>query len=52
MTVRYDWLAYHLFETLDEIQEFVTNWLGTYNHDRPNVALGGITLKQKLVLAA
>jgi len=38
-TVHYDWLAHHLFETLDEIQEFATNWLWTYNHDRPNVAL-------------
>jgi putative transposase len=40
------------FETLDEIQEFATNWLWTYNHDRPNMALGGITAKQKLALAA
>jgi len=24
-TVRYDWLAHHLFETLDEIQEFATS---------------------------
>jgi len=51
-TVRYDWLAHHLFEILDEIQEFATNWLWTYNHDRPNMALGGITPKQKLALAA
>jgi putative transposase len=36
--VRYDWLAHHLFETLDEIQEFATNWLWTYNHDRPDMA--------------
>ena len=48
----YDWLAHHLFETLDEIQEFATRWLWTYNHDRPNMALGGITPKQKLALAA
>jgi putative transposase len=41
--VGYDWLAHHLFETLDEIQEFPTRWLWTYNHDRPNMALGGIT---------
>jgi len=41
-----------LFETLDEIQEFATSWLWTYNHDRPNMALGGITPKQKLALAA
>lgn len=26
-TVRYDWLVHHLFETLDEIQEFATRWL-------------------------
>jgi len=51
-TVRYDWLAHHLFDTLDEIQDFATRWLWTYTHDRPNMALGGITPKQKLSLAA
>ncbi|SHM68888.1 putative transposase [Duganella sacchari] len=51
-TVRYDWLAHHLFETLDDIQDFATRWLWTYNHDRPNMALDGITPKQKLALAA
>jgi putative transposase len=51
-TVRYDWLAHHLFETLDQIQEFATRSLWTYNHDRPNMALGGITPKQKFALAA
>lgn len=51
-TVRYDWLAHHLFESLDEIQGFATQWLWTYNHDRPNMALGGITPKQKLAIAA
>jgi putative transposase len=51
-TVRYDWLAHHLFETLDEIQNFATAWLWTYNHDRPNMGIGGITPKQKLALAA
>jgi putative transposase len=51
-TVRYDWLAHHLFESLDEIQDFATRWLWTYNHDRPHMALGGMTPKQKLALAA
>ena len=51
-TVRYDWLAHHLFESLDEIQDFATRWLWTYIHDLPNMALGGITPKQKLALAA
>jgi putative transposase len=41
-----NWLAHHLFETLDEIQDFATRWLGTYNNDWPNVALGGITSKK------
>ena len=27
-------------------------WLWTYNHDRPHMALGGITPQQKLALAA
>jgi putative transposase len=51
-TVRYDWLAHHLFDSLEEIQDFATSWLWTYNHDRPNMANGGITPKQKLALAA
>jgi transposase InsO family protein len=51
-TVRYDWLAHYLFETLDEIQDFATRWLWTYKNDRPNMALNGITPKQKLALAA
>lgn len=51
-TVRYDWFAHHQFETRGEIQEFATNRLWTFNHDRPNMALGGITPKQKLALAA
>lgn len=51
-TVRYDWLAHHLFDSIDEVQNFATNWLWTYNHERPNTAIGGITPKQKLALAA
>jgi putative transposase len=51
-TVRYNWLAHHLFESLEEIQDFATRWMWTYNHERPNMALGGITPKQKLALDA
>lgn len=51
-TVRYDWLAQHLFESIDEVQNFATRWLLFYNYERPNMALGGITPKQKLALAA
>lgn len=51
-TVRYDWLAHHLFDSLEEIQDFATSWLWTYNYERPNMGLDGITPKQKLALAA
>ena len=32
-TVRYDWLAHYLFESVDEVQEFTTKWLWTDNHE-------------------
>ncbi|MFA7431776.1 MAG: IS3 family transposase [Rhodospirillaceae bacterium] len=51
-TVRYDWLAQYLFESIEEVQAFATRWLWTYNNERPNMALGGITPKQKLVHVA
>lgn len=51
-TVRYDWLAQFLFDSIEEVQESATRWLWTYNHERPNMALGGITPMQRLALAA
>lgn len=51
-TVRYDWLAQYLFDELEEVQTYATQWLWIYNHERPNTALGGITPKQKLAMAA
>lgn len=51
-TVRYDWLAQLLFDSINEVQESATRWLWTYNHERPNMALGGITPMQRLALAA
>lgn len=51
-TVRYGWLARTQFESIEEVQDMATRWLWTYNNERPNMALGGITPMQKLVLAA
>ena len=51
-TVRYDWLEQYLFDSIAEVQDFATRWLWTYNHERPNMGLGGITPKQKLALVA
>ena len=51
-TVRYEWLAQYVFDSLDEVREFATRWMLSYNHQRPNMALGGITPKQRLAMAA
>ena len=41
-TVRYDWLGQYLFDSIEEVQESAARWLWSYNHERPNMALGGI----------
>jgi len=51
-TVRYDWLCQYLFETIDEVQNFATKWLWTYNNERPHSALGGYPPRAKLGKAA
>lgn len=47
-TVRHEWLDQYLFATIKEVQDYATDWLWTYNNDRPNMGLGGITPAQKL----
>jgi putative transposase len=51
-TVRSDGLAQTLFERIEAVQDSATRWLWTYNNERPNMALGGITPSMKLALAA
>jgi putative transposase len=51
-TVRYDRLAQELFDTIDDVQDQATRWMWHYNHERPNMALGGITPNQRLAMAA
>jgi putative transposase len=51
-TVRYEWLAQYEFDTLADMQDYATSWMWSYNHDRPHMALGGITPKQRLAMAA
>ena len=51
-TVRYEWLSQHLWKDLAEVQLFATQWMHDYNHERPHMALGGITPKQRLAMAA
>nr|WP_245649054.1 IS3 family transposase [Magnetovibrio blakemorei] len=49
-TVRYDWLNQYIFATIEEVQDAATKWLWTYNNERPNMAIGGITPIQKLTM--
>jgi len=37
---------------LEEMQEFATAWLWTYNNERPNMGIGGIPPVQKRRMAA
>jgi len=51
-TVRYEWLSQYYWNDLDEVRDFATKWVWHYNHERPNMALGGFTPKQRLAMAA
>jgi putative transposase len=50
-TVRYEWLSQYYWSDLAVVQDFATKWMWSYNHDRPNMALGGFTPKQRLAMA-
>jgi len=45
-TVRQEWLDLHLFESEEHAQELATQWLWTYNNERPHSAIGGVPPRQ------
>ncbi len=51
-TVRGELLSQNTFETIEEAQDQATQWLWTYNNERPNMGMGGITPAIKLKTAA
>ena len=51
-TVRYEWLNQYIWKDIEQVQEPATQWMWQYNHERPNMALGGITPIQRLAIAA
>ena len=51
-TVRGEWLGQHIFETIEEAQYKATKWLWTYNNERHNMGIGGMTPAMKLKTAA
>lgn len=40
------------FDTIAEAQRIAIDWLWTYDNERPNTSIGGITPVQKLKMAA
>jgi putative transposase len=50
--VRGEWLSQYIFETIEEAQDQATEWLWTYNNERPNMGINGITPAMKLKTAA
>lgn len=50
-TVRHEWLEMNEFTSIEHAQEEATKWLWTYNNDRPNMAIGGMTPAMKLAKA-
>jgi putative transposase len=51
-TVRHQWLDQNIFETIEEAQNQATEWLWTYNNDRPNMGIDEITPAMKMKLVA
>jgi putative transposase len=51
-TVRYEWLSQYYWSNIQEVQDYATQWMWSYNHDRPSMALGGFTPTQHLAKAA
>jgi len=47
-TVRHEWLEMNEFISIQHAQEEATKWLWTYNNERPNMAIGGITPAMKM----
>ena len=50
--VRHEWLDQYVIESIEEAQDHAKQWLWTYNNDRPNMGIGGITPAQKKKTAA
>ena len=49
-TARHEWLDQYMFATIKEVHDYATQWLWSYNNDRHNMGLGGITPAQELRL--
>ncbi len=50
-TVRHEWLDLHLFESIEQAQLLATQWLWSYNNERPHSAIGGVPPRSMLKAA-
>ena len=50
--MRYEWLSQYDWNDLEEVRIYATQWMYQYNHERPHMALGGMTPIQRLAMAA
>jgi putative transposase len=50
-TARHEWLDLHLFHSIEQAQLLATQWLWTYNNERPHTAIGGIPPRRLLNVA-
>lgn len=50
--MRYEWLSPYYWEDRAHVQHFASEWMWQYNHERPDMGLGGMTPKQRLMAAA
>ena len=50
-TVRHEWLDLHIFESVEQAQQLATEWLWTYNNERPHMARGGVPPRSLLKVA-
>ena len=41
-TARHEWLDMHLFHSVAHAQLLATQWLWSYNNEKPNTAIGGV----------
>ena len=51
-TVRHEWLDMHEFDSVAQAQHLATQWLWTYNNERPHSAIGGVPPRYLLPMAA
>ena len=51
-TVRHEWFDQYIIETIEEAQDHAMQWLWTYNNDRLNMGICGVTPARKLKMAA